>query len=58
MSTEALARNKKVQTGHRSSATRLMHQAEEASTVTDGLVLDKLLRWKLSSAKIKEATNT
>ena len=58
MLTEALTRNKKVQAGQRSSATRQMHQVEEASTVTNGLVLDKLLQRKLSSAKVKEAAST
>jgi len=45
---EALARNKKVRAGHRSSAMRLMNQVDEASTVTGGPVIDKLLQWKLS----------
>ena len=48
MSTEALARHKKVRAGHRSSATRLMNQVEEASAVTGGPAIDKLLQWKLS----------
>ena len=48
MSTEALARNKKVRAGHRSSATRLMNQAEEAAAVTGGPAMDKLQQWKLS----------
>ena len=48
MSTDALARNKKVRAGHRSSATRLMNQVDEASAVTGGPAIDKLLQWKLS----------
>ena len=48
MSTEALARNKKVHAGHRSSATRLMNQVDEASAVAGGLAIDKLFQWKLS----------
>lgn len=51
MSTEALARNKKVRTGHRSSASRLMNQVDEASAVTGGPAIDKLLQWKVSLTK-------
>ena len=45
---EALARLKKVRAGHRSSASRLMNQLEEASAVTGGPVPEKLQQWKLS----------
>ena len=48
MSTEALARHKKVRAGHRSSATRLMNQVDEASAVEGGPAIEKLLQWKLS----------
>ena len=48
MSTEeALARHKKIRGGHRSSATRLMRQIEEANVTAD-IMLDKLLQWKVS----------
>ena len=43
-----LARQKKIRAGHRSSATRLMRQLEEASAVTGGVALERLLQWKLS----------
>ena len=46
--TEAIVRQKKKPVGHRLSATRLMHQIEEASAVTEGLALERLLQWKLS----------
>ena len=45
---ETLARIKKVRAGHRSSASRLMIQLEEASAVTGGPALEKLHQWKLS----------
>ena len=45
---EALARLKKVRAGHRSSASRLMNQLEEASAVTGGPAPEKLQQWKLS----------
>ena len=45
---ETLARIKKVRAGHRSSASRLMNQLEEASAVTGGPALEKLHQWKLS----------
>jgi len=48
MSTETLARNKKVRAEHRSSATRLINQVDEASAVAIGPAIDKLLQWKLS----------
>ena len=51
MMTEAIARQKKIRAGHRSSATRLMHQLEEATDVTGGPTLEKLLQWKLSLNK-------
>ena len=43
-----VARQKKIRAGHRSSATRLMNQLEEASAATGGPVLERLLQWKLS----------
>ena len=45
---EALARNKKVRAGHRSSATRLMHQLEGEYEIDDGPTLDRLMQCKLS----------
>ena len=48
MMMEAIARQKKIRAGHRSSATRLIHQLEEASALTEGPALDRLLQWKLS----------
>ena len=43
-----VARQKKIWASHRSSATRLMNQLEEASAATGGPALEKLLQWKLS----------
>jgi len=48
MSSEALARHKKVRTGPRSLATRLMNQVDEAIAMTGGPTIDQLLQWKLS----------
>ena len=45
---EDLARKKKIWSGNRSSATRLMNQLEEASAVTGGLAVEKLLQLKVS----------
>jgi len=45
---EALTRHKKVQAGHRSSATRLMHQLESEYEIDDGPTLDRLVQCKLS----------
>jgi len=44
---EAFARLKKVQAGHRTSASRLMNQLEEGSAITGGPALEKLQQWKL-----------
>ena len=46
--TKALTRLKKIRAGHRSSASRLMNQLEEASAATGGPAPDKLHQWKLS----------
>lgn len=45
---EDLAQKKKICSGNRSSAMRLMNQFEEASAVTGGQVIEKLLQWKVS----------
>jgi len=45
---EALARKKKVRAGHRSSATRLMHQLAEESDTAEGPSLDRLMQCKLT----------
>ena len=45
---EALARTKKVRAGHRSSATRLMHQLEGEYEIEDGPTLDRLMQCKVS----------
>ena len=45
---EALARNKKVRAGHRSSATRLLRQLEGEYEIDDGPTLDRLMQCKLS----------
>ena len=45
---DALARAKKVRTGHRSLTTRLMHQLEEVYGIDDGSSLDRLMQYKLS----------
>ena len=45
---EALARNKKVRAGHRSSAARLLRQLEGEYEIDDGPTLDRLMQCKLS----------
>ena len=45
---EALARTKKVRAGHRSSATRLMHQLDGEYEIDDGPTLNRLMQCKLS----------
>ena len=45
---EALARTKKVRAGHRSSATRLMHQLEGEYEIENGPTLDRLMQCKVS----------
>ena len=45
---EALARTKKVRAGHRSSATRLIHQLEGEYEIEDGPMLDRLVQCKVS----------
>ena len=51
---EALARNKKVRAGHRSSATRLMHQLEGEYEIDDGPTLDRLMSLNQKLDKIRE----
>ena len=45
---EALARTKKVRAGHRSSATRLMHQLDGKYEIENGPTLNRLMQCKLS----------
>jgi len=55
---EAFTRKKKVRTGHRSSATRIMNQLEADYDTKDGPTLDRLQQCKLMLKEKLEILNT